>query len=114
MDSILYCIKRLLGIHGDDTNFDSEIIMNINSAIMELSQLGIGSDSGFLVSDTSQTWDEYLLDRKDLESVRMLIYLKVRLTFDPPTSSFVTDSIERQITKLEWRITTHAERSVSQ
>jgi hypothetical protein len=32
------------------------------------------------------------------------VYLKVRLLFDPPTSSYAIDAINKQISELEWRI----------
>lgn len=109
MDSILTSIKKMLGLSEEQTHFDPDIIMNINSVLMITNQLGIGPENGFVITGYNETWMELLGERKDLEAVKTYIYLKVRLLFDPPTSSFVTDSIERTITQFEWRLNTQAE-----
>ena len=38
-ESILISIKKLLGITKDDTDFDTDIIIHINSVLAVLSQL---------------------------------------------------------------------------
>ena len=43
-ESILISIKKLLGITKDDTDFDTDIIIHINSVLAVLSQLGVGPD----------------------------------------------------------------------
>ena len=108
MDSILNSIKELLGIAVTETHFDRELIMHINSALMTVNQIGVGEECVTISSD-GDTWDSILGDNTNLESVKLYIYLKVRLIFDPPTSAFVLDSIERQITQLEWRLNVQVE-----
>lgn len=39
-----------------------------------------------------------------LEAVKSYMGYKVRLMFDPPSSSAITESINRVISELEWRI----------
>lgn len=109
MNSILNSIKKMLGIHEDDTNFDQDIIININSVLMFINQLGIGPETGFTISDHSTIWSDLIGDRNDIEAVKTYVYLKVRLLFDPPQSSFVLDSIERQIAQIEWRLNIQVE-----
>jgi hypothetical protein len=109
MDSILVSIKKTLGIEAEDTHFDQDIILHINSTLMILNQIGIGPDTGYFISDDSQTWTEFLDGREDLEAVKTFVYLKVRLLFDPPSSAFVLDSMERNINQLEWRLNIQAE-----
>lgn len=111
MDSVLTSIKKLLGIESDDTHFDPEIIMHINSALMILNQLGVNEDCVSITSDDDE-WNSILGDSVNLESVKIYIYLKVRLIFDPPTSTSVLDSMERQITQLEWRLNAQVEKFV--
>lgn len=113
MDSILTTIKKMLGIDSDDTNFDTDIIININSAIMVLDQLGVGVSTGFIVTDSSETWGDLLDDELNLEAVKTYIYLKVRLVFDPPTVNAVLDSMDRQITQLEWRLNVQVEKDTT-
>ena len=104
MDSILTSIKKLLGITEDYEHFDQDIIMHINSVFMILTQMGVGPADGFRIEDDSATWSDFTSDLKVLESVKSYMYLKVRLLFDPPTSSSVLDSTNRLISELEWRL----------
>ena len=105
MDSILTSIKKLLGgIPEEDENFDVDIIMTINSAFAILNQLGVGPEDGFIVTDSSQTWGEFIGDTKLLEFVKTYVQLKVRLIFDPPQNSAHIESIKQMISELEFRI----------
>jgi len=104
MDSILTSIKKLLGPEESDTHFDTDIIMYINSALMILNQIGVGPEAGFSITDKSATWDSYLGANANLEAVKSYIYLKVKLIFDPPSSSALIEAIERQISECEWRL----------
>ena len=110
MTSILISIKKLLGISEEDTSFDMDIIFHINTVLMSLYQLGL---SNFIVTDSIQTWTDLLGERSDLESVKTYIFLKVKLMFDPPGSSVLLDSMQRQISELEWRIQQQLEEGVS-
>ncbi len=103
-DSILNTIKILIGIEADDTAFDMNIIVLINSAIMTLRQLGIGPPNGFTISDSSSKWFDYIPDINTYESVKEYIHLKVALIFDPPTSSYVLEEMKRQLLEIEWRL----------
>lgn len=104
VDSILDSIKHMLGIDSSDTNFDRELIIYINGALMVINQLGVGPDDGYAITGKENTWDKFLLDRKDLELVKTNVYLRVRLVFDPPQNSFLVSSIKEQITEYDWRI----------
>lgn len=111
MDSILTSIKKLLGIEEDYEHFDADIIMHINSVFMILNQLGVGPSEGFMIVDKSSTWDEFIPDSDlaKLSAVKSFIHLKVRLLFDPPSSSAVIESTNRLISELEWRLNIAAE-----
>ena len=109
MESILTSIKKLLGPEETDTQFDEDIIIHINSAIMRLNQLGIGPTGGYSITDKKNVWSELIGTRKDLDAVKTYIYLKVRLVFDPPQSGFLVDAIKSQITELESTLNIQAE-----
>lgn len=94
----------MLGINSDDTNFDKELIIHINGALMILNQLGVGPGSGYSITGNENTWNEFLMDRTDLDLVKTAVYLRVRLVFDPPQNSFLVDAIEKQIREYDWRI----------
>lgn len=109
MDSILTLIKRLLGIDEQYGHFDVDIIIGINNAFMTLQQLGIGPKEGFLIQDQRQTWTEFLCGRTDLEAVKMFVYLKTKLSFDPPQTSYLIKAIEDQLNELTFRLNIQAE-----
>ena len=110
MESILTSIKKLLGIAKDYKHFDDDIIMHINTVFLSLTQLGIGPENGFSIEDDSAEWTEFLtVDHKLFEAAKSYVYLKVRLLFDPPTSSAVMEAINRNISEIEWRLTVAAE-----
>lgn len=104
MESILTSVKKMLGIAEEHTSFDMDIIMHINSVLMILTQLGVGPPEGFLIESEDERWTEFLPEGQLLESVKSYVYLKVRLIFDPPTSSAVMESMNRLISEFEWRI----------
>lgn len=104
MDSILTSIKKLLGITQEETSFDQDLIMHINSVFSILTQLGVGPSEGFSIEDDSAIWSDFLEDSTNLELVKTYVYMKVRLMFDPPTGSAVMESMNKMISELEWRI----------
>lgn len=104
MDSILTSIKKLLGIAEEYDHFDSDLIMHINSVFMVLNQLGVGPVEGFSITGKTETWEDFTQNDLMIQSVKSYVYLKVRLLFDPPSSSAVMESINRQISELEWRL----------
>ena len=110
MESILTSIKKLLGIADNYTNFDTDIIIHINSALMVLNQLGVGPSKGFSIKNKSTTWDEFIPDKRiDMESIKSYVYMKVRLLFDPPSSSAAIASMEKLISEFEFRLNVAAE-----
>lgn len=108
MDSILLTIRALLGPAGDPA-FDTDIMIWINSAFMVLYQLGVGPKAPFRIHGETEKWSDFLLERGDLEAVKSYVYLKTKLGFDPPTSSYVLDAFKNEIAEHEWRLLFEAE-----
>ena len=102
--SIFRSIKALLGPDADYDVFDQDIIIFINTAIATLTQLGVGPSGGFRITGESETWSDFLGEREDLESIKTYIYMKVRMAFDPPESSFVMSAYQDTCKELEWRL----------
>ena len=102
--SILTSIKKMLGIAEDYTEFDEDIITHINSVFLNLTQLGVGPEEGFMIEDDTAIWEDFIDDSIQLQAVKTYMYLKVKLLFDPPLSSSVTESFTRMIAELEWRL----------
>lgn len=108
MSSILTDVKHMLGITEDMTDFDSDITILINTAFGTLTQLGVGPVIGYQIVDASNKWEEFTTDPR-LSGVKTFVFLKTKLAWDPPKSGFVTDSMERQIKELEYRLNVVAE-----
>ena len=102
--SILKTIRTSLGILSDSTVFDPELLVSINGALMVVSQLGIGPDGGFNIIDDTATWDELFDGVSNIEAVKSYIFMKCKLEFDPPGTSFLGESINRQLNELAYRI----------
>lgn len=115
MESILTSIKKLLGIEEQYTHFDQDIIIHINTTFLDLNQIGVGPKEGFRIKDASTNWSEFLpeADMLKMEAVKTYMYLKVKLVFDPPTSSAVMESFKNMADKLEWRLNVQAESKTS-
>ena len=113
MDSILTSIKKLLGITENYEYFDADLIIHINSVFMILNQLGVGPDDCFRILDKTSKWEDFSSDINKIESVKTYIYLKVKLMFDPPQNGFLVESINRQLSELEWRLNMSCDKSSS-
>lgn len=103
-NSILDETKQMLGIPATDTAFDVDVINNINSAFMVLTQLGVGPEEGFSITDNTSEWVDFLTDVLKYQSVKMFVYYSVRLSFDPPGTSFLIDAMKQQKQELEFRL----------
>lgn len=108
-DSILDTTKKILGLDATYTAFDLDIITHINSVFFTLQQLGVGPDKGYLILDNTPVWSEYMDDDTDLNAVKSYMYMRVRLLFDPPATSFAIEAMVKQATELEWRLNVHSE-----
>lgn len=103
-ESILISIKKLLGIDEEDSSFDTDIIMHINTALVVLNDIGYGTDP-YVISGDSDTWSDLLGDSEaKLSNVKTWLYARVRLDFDPPSSSSAQAALERLRDEQEFRI----------
>jgi len=108
-DSILNSTKKVLGIAEDDDSFDLDILMHINTVFTTLHQLGIGPLDGFMIEDSETTWSDYLEDNTNLNAVKSYMYVRVKLLFDPPSTSFAIEAMQKQVTEFEWRLNVYRE-----
>ena len=107
-ESILDSVKLSLGIPVEYEHFDQQIMLHLNTVMAILPQLGVGPEEGFYVQDDQTTWGDLIGDTElayKLLYVKSYVCLRVRLLFDPPSSSGAIDAMERQMRELEWRIT---------
>ena len=99
--SILRSTKKVLGIDPDDQTFDIDIIIFINSALSTINTLGLGQ---IQVTDDSAEWEDIVPDQELLGLIRAIVYLRVRMLFDPPVTSYTQQAMNQQIEELEWRL----------
>lgn len=104
MDSILQSVRKVVLENQENTTFDTDIIMLINTAFSVLSQKGMGPKEGFVITDDTTTWSEYLQNVATLEMVKTYVTLSVKVVFDPPSSVAILDSLNAKIDKYEWLI----------
>lgn len=103
-DSILITIRKMIGPSASYDVFDTDLIVNINTAISRLAQLGVGPRPPYKIHDDNDTWAEYLGDSEIYEDVKQYIFLKTKMIFDPPASGTVANAYKEQIDVLEWTL----------
>lgn len=110
-ESILTSTKKVLGLPAENTDFDVDVIMHINSVFGILHQLGVGPVDGFAIEDATPTWTDFLTELKPLplNTVKSYMYLRVRQLFDPPGTSFLLEAQNKQIEELGWRLNSYRE-----
>lgn len=108
-DNILTSIKELLGVGKDESPFDMDIKIHINTALSILTNLGIGPSTGFRVRNGTELWSDFIPADKNLEDVITYVYIKVKLIFDPPLSSAVIASYESMLKELTFYINCEAD-----
>ena len=111
--SILISTKKVLGIGESYTAFDPDIVMHLNSAFSTLNQLGVGPANGFFITDETDIWDDLDIPDNQLHLVKTFVFLKTRILFDPPGTSFLMEAMSNQIKEFEWRLNVFREMEAS-
>lgn len=109
--SILASTKKAIGIDDEYKDFDLDITMFINSVFGTLAQLGIGPSTGFMIDDNTAVWIDFISEdtNLNLNLVKQYVFMRVRLSFDPPATSFHINALQEQIKELEVRISINRE-----
>lgn len=112
-EQILNSVKEYLGITSDYTHFDRQIASDINTCFSLLNQVGAGPTNGFSISivdgESNEVWSDYSDDTVLVGFVREYVEKMVRIMFDPPSSSFVLDSMKKITDELIWRINVYVD-----
>lgn len=110
-ESILKSIKKMLGVDPTMDMFDLDICMNINSALANLNQIGLGPYDGFYVNGPEDKWSDFLgvNDMHVLQNAKQYVYIWVKRVFDPPGATNHLTALDNTIKELEWRISTGRE-----
>jgi hypothetical protein len=107
--SILDSIKKALQVPEGFDDYDFDIMMAVNSAIGDVSDLGIGPVGGFMITGPDEVWDQFIGNDPRYEGAKSLIMHKAKLIFDPPTSSHGIAAMQKQIEAQEWRLSARRE-----
>lgn len=115
MDSILNSVKKVvLGSDSSTYNeFDTDIIMHINTVFSILNQLGVGPETGFAISGSTETWTDFFGNTLLIEMVKSYTCLKVKMMFDPPQNGALIEAYDKRISELEWRINVAVDHGIS-
>lgn len=104
-ESILQTIKRMIGPSVLSNEFDTDLVVHINSVLFDLNELGVGPKQGFVITGETETWGDFIGEETtNLEAIKSFIFLKVKMMFDPPTVGGVINAYEKLIKEYEWRI----------
>lgn len=107
--SILQDIKAMLSaIPFEMKAFDKELILHINSAIFSLFAMGTRWNKA-PVTGYEQRWTDLFEDMPELNSIKEYIYLRVKLVFDTPGTSYIVNSFNARAEQLAWWIKTYSE-----
>lgn len=102
-DSILLSIKKKIGgLDEDNEYFNTDLILNINASFMVLAQVGVGPAIPYKIDGPENTWDEF--ECHNLEGVKEYLFIKAKLTFDPPQNGSAMNALEKRADELEWRL----------
>lgn len=107
-ESILLTVKKMLGIAEEYHAFDIDIITNINAVFLTLNQLGIGPSVPFQIAGDDENWSDFV-SPQEYPGIQTYVYMRTRIMFDPPTNSFLLDSMKAQCAEFEWRLMTQSE-----
>lgn len=108
-DSILDSIKSTMGVEISNTTFDEELKLYINSALSDLTQIGVGPREGVTVSSRADLWSEVIGHDAPLSMVKSYVSKQVKLSFDPPEVGFVLTAFKQHLEELSFRIQVAAE-----
>lgn len=101
--NVLEDVKKLIGFDADYNAFDTDLIININTTLSVLKQVGVKVQK-YLSLESSDSWEDILGEHSNIEMIKQYIYLSVKIIFDPPLNSAILSSYKEEIKNLEWRI----------
>lgn len=112
-DSILKCVKQILGLSLEEDPFDLDVLIHINSTLSSLSQMGVGAEDSEMVVDDTAEWADLDLPDNQLKLVKSYVPLKVQTLWDPPTTSYLIEAREKQLQEMEWRLNVMREEALA-
>ena len=93
-----YCVGQ-----AEDEFFDPTLITHVDSAFLELKDLGVLSEP-FTISTKEEKWNDITDNFNQLPYIREWVKLKVKTLFDPPKSSAQNEAYKGQLDEITWRM----------
>lgn len=104
-DSILDTIKEMIVSNVDDNSFDVDLIVLINNSFSKLVSMGVGPSTGFVVTDKTAVWTDFLPDRPELiPTLQAYIFASVKIAFDMTASTVIRDVYMQIANENSWRL----------
>lgn len=111
-ESILKSTKKVLGLADSFDAYDPDIIQHINSVLSVLNSLGIGPVEGLFIEDEAAVWDDLVESVVQTNLVKSWLFLRVKMLFDPPTTSFQIQAVRDQIAEFDFRLSVNRDNLV--
>lgn len=102
-ENVLDTVRKMIGFDESYKHFDLDLLININAFFSMLHDLGVGPELGFIVTPQTK-WIEYEINPGYLAMVQQYIYLKTKLVFDRPETSYAIDSMTKLSDEIAWRL----------
>lgn len=104
-DSILDTIKEMVVSNVNDGSFDVDLIVLINNSFSKLVSMGVGPKEGFLITDNTAVWADFLGDRPELiPTLQAYIFASVKISFDMTASTVIRDVYTQIANENSWRL----------
>lgn len=97
---VLSTIKKCLGVMEEDTNWDLDILISINTAMAHLNELGCT----FVLVDANTLWTALTTDNVLKSLMVSYLWMKTKEVFDPSQSNNANKAMDNLIKELEFRI----------
>ena len=104
MSSILTDVKELSNLSADNTSYDTQVIIYINTLFGFLNQMGVGPATPYSIEDSSEEWADFSPDKFIQTTSRLYVTSKTKLLFDPPITVAHIEALKSIIAESEWRL----------
>ena len=92
-------------LDSEVTVYDEELIGHINTVLMMLKQMGVGTDGGFELTDGTETWSQIIPDNIKYPGIKDYVKIKTRILFDPEAfTPNAMNSANAMLNEIEWRL----------
>lgn len=92
------------GLDPEDTSFDEELKMHINTVFFKLNEIGVGPATPFHIESGTETWYDFTDKVEYIFAIKSYMIAEVRLKFDPPSNTSLYNALVATKDEYEWRL----------